>query len=168
MRTRAPDHPSQVRDMVCVYDTGCGKRKRSDAKGVTTRSMTAPVVEYISTKLYKLRNHQNKHPRRKHQFVHHKERDCCCWKLFPGIAKSITEGAKRSHPSTTAMHCEECSAHKGKTIYHCNSNKKKGGSIYCHIKYHNKIPCKKYLEVQEALKALKEKNYCRCCSGKPL
>ena len=43
MRTRAPDHPSPVRDMKSVYYTGCGKRKRSDSKGVITRTMAAAV-----------------------------------------------------------------------------------------------------------------------------
>ena len=54
MRTRAPDHLSPVRDMTCVYDTGCGKRKRSDARGVTTRPRArVGLVEYVSIKLYK-------------------------------------------------------------------------------------------------------------------
>ena len=75
MRTQAPDHPSPVRDMRNVHDTGCGKRKRLDAKGVTTRSKArAAPVEYVSSKLYKLRNQQKKHPLRKHQPVYHKER----------------------------------------------------------------------------------------------
>ena len=52
MRTRAPDHPSPVRDTRNVHDTGCRKRKRSDAKGVTTRARArAAPVEYISTEL---------------------------------------------------------------------------------------------------------------------
>ena len=71
MRTRAPEHPSPVRDLRNVHDTGCGKRKRSDAKGVTTRSKArAPPVEDVSSMLYKLRNQQKKHPWRKHQSVH--------------------------------------------------------------------------------------------------
>ena len=39
MRKRALEHPLPVRDMTSEYDTGCGKTKRSNAKGVTTRSM---------------------------------------------------------------------------------------------------------------------------------
>ena len=60
MRTQAPGHPSPVRDMTIIYDTRCGKRKRLDTKGVTTRlrrARTVPV-EDISSKLYKLRNKQ--------------------------------------------------------------------------------------------------------------
>ena len=56
MRIWAPSHPLPVRDMTSVYDTGCGKRKRSDAKGVTTTTPRAPSVEDISAKLYKLKN----------------------------------------------------------------------------------------------------------------
>ena len=71
MWTRAPDHPSPVRVLRNVHDTGCGKRKKSDAKRVTIRSMArAPLVEVVSSMLYKLRNQQNKHPWRKHQSVH--------------------------------------------------------------------------------------------------
>ena len=33
-----------------------------------------------------------------------------------------------------------------------------GGRSYCPVKYHNKFHCKKDLDVQEALKALKERN----------
>ena len=54
-RTRAPDHPSPVMDMRSVYNTECGKRKRSDAKGVTI-AITLPPVTGLSTKLHKLRN----------------------------------------------------------------------------------------------------------------
>ena len=50
MRTRAPEHPSPVRDLKNVHDTGCGKRKRLDAKGVTTRSIArAAPVEGVSS-----------------------------------------------------------------------------------------------------------------------
>ena len=62
MMTRAGNHPSPVRDMIKVRDTRCArKRKKSDVKGVTTRSRAVPA-EYRSTKLYKLRNQQKKHP----------------------------------------------------------------------------------------------------------
>ena len=57
MRTRAPNHPSSVRDMRSVYDIGCGKRKRSDAKGVTPLPPRAPPVN-VNTKLYRLNNQQ--------------------------------------------------------------------------------------------------------------
>ena len=61
MRTRTPDHLSPVRDMTSVYNTGCGKRKRLDAKGIATRSMArAMPVEDVSSQLYKLRNQQIK------------------------------------------------------------------------------------------------------------
>ena len=51
MRARATNHPSPVRGMTNVHDTGCGKRKRSDAKEVTTATSRAAPVEYISTEL---------------------------------------------------------------------------------------------------------------------
>ena len=57
MRTRALDRPSLVRDMRSVYDTGCGKRKLPDARGVTTRARASQVAP-LSTKLYTLKNQQ--------------------------------------------------------------------------------------------------------------
>ena len=77
MRTRTPDHPSPVRDMACVYDTGCGRRKMLDAKGVTTRTRARVPVKYVNTKLYKLRNEQKANPWRKYQSVFHKVRGQC-------------------------------------------------------------------------------------------
>ena len=76
MRTRAPDHPSPVRDMRSVYSTGCGKRKRYDAKGATTTTTTTarspPVAGPRSTKLHKLKNQLKENAWRSHQSVHHK------------------------------------------------------------------------------------------------
>ena len=62
MRTQAPDHPSPVRDTTSVCDTGCGKRKRLDPKGIITTTPKAVPVESVSTKAYKLRNQQKKTP----------------------------------------------------------------------------------------------------------
>ena len=48
IRTRAQDHPSPVKDMKSVYNTGCGKRKRLDAKGVITTTRVPPVEDVSS------------------------------------------------------------------------------------------------------------------------
>ena len=152
MRKRAPSHPSPVRDMTSVYDTGCGKRKRFDAKGITTMSMTrAPPVEVVSSKLYKLKNQQKANTWRIHQSVQHKELGRCKWDKCP--AKKIPD-PKRGRPKATYMHCKECTAVLRKVMYLCN-NKIGGDIAFCHIKHHNKFQCKKYLAQQEALK---EKN----------
>ena len=45
VRKRAPDHPPTVRHIACVYDTGYGKRKRTNAKGVTT---TTTITQNLS------------------------------------------------------------------------------------------------------------------------
>ena len=70
MRTNALEHPLPVRDLRNVHDIGCGKRKRSDAKGITTTTPKAPPVEDVSSILHKLWNQQNKTPWRKHQSVY--------------------------------------------------------------------------------------------------
>ena len=73
-RTRAPDHPSTVRDIRGVYNTGCGKRKRSDARIVTPppRPRAPPAVP-LRTKLYRLTNQQKTNTWRSHQSLRHKE-----------------------------------------------------------------------------------------------
>ena len=50
MRTRASDHPSPVRDVTCVYDTGCGKRRRSDANGLTAAAAATTTTTTTTTR----------------------------------------------------------------------------------------------------------------------
>ena len=69
----------------------------------------------------------------------------------PGIAMSKKEGARRVQVRSTKMHCEECSAYKGQPMYLCK-NKLEGGQVLCHVKYHNKYHCQKYLQTQALLK----------------
>ena len=135
MRTRAPNHSSPVQDMTIVYDsTGCGKRQRSDAKGVTSTPRTPPV-EQGSTNLYKLKNQQKANARRPHQSVQHKELGRCKWDKCPAKSKSKEKGVKRGCPKSTFMHCEERTVLTGKVMYLCN-NKIGEVSVFCHIKYH--------------------------------
>ena len=69
-RTRAPDHPSQVREMKSFYNTGCVKRKRSgDTNGVATPTPKAPPAAPPSTKLYRLKNQQKANAWRSHQSI---------------------------------------------------------------------------------------------------
>ena len=72
MRTSAPDHPLPVKDMTCVYNTECGKMKRSDAEGLSAAQKSISV-KYISNKLYKLKNRQKVNARRSQQSMHHKK-----------------------------------------------------------------------------------------------
>ena len=69
VRMQAPSHPSQVRDMTSVYDTGCRKRERSDAKGLTTTTPRAAPLEDVSSERYKLRNQQKKNASKRYQSV---------------------------------------------------------------------------------------------------
>ena len=115
-----------------------------ETKIITTRSS---LVEQVSNKLYKLKYQQKANTWRSHQSIHHKERERCHLEKCPCIALSKVEGAKRDHPRTTYMHCEECSTHKGQTVYLCNIRMGEV-KIFCHLKYHNKYHCKKYLEAQ--------------------
>ena len=119
MRTRAPDHPLPIRDMTCVYGTGCRKRKRSDTKGVITTTPRAPPIN-SATRLYILRNQQYVNPWHQHQSVRIEERGRCCWEKCLGILMGTASGVKRGRPKQTHMNCEECSAKQGSTTFLCN------------------------------------------------
>ena len=55
MRKQRPEHPSAVRCMKNVHDTGYGRKKRADAKGFVAVGRTAVKG---STKMSTLRNQQ--------------------------------------------------------------------------------------------------------------
>ena len=130
----AAGSPISCGECRCVHDTGSGKRKRSDAKGVITRTARAPPVRKAN-KLYILRNQQKTNAWRCHQSLHNKVRGRCSWDKCPAILTS-----KASRTKLTNMYCEECMARKGKVVYLCN------GQALCHLKFHNKYYCKQYLE----------------------
>ena len=124
-RIRIPNHPSPGRDMVFVYNNmGCRKRKMSNTKGVATTAVattaattTRPFPVKESNKIYKLKDQQRANAWRSHQSKYHKERRRCHWEMCLGIALSKSEGAKRGQARQTWIHCEECSLHKGQTVY---------------------------------------------------
>jgi len=63
MRKQRPDHPSPLRCMRNVDDTGYGRKKQTDAKGVVCVGRT---IAKVSTKLSKLRHRQKANPWRTH------------------------------------------------------------------------------------------------------
>ena len=133
MRQRAAEHPSPVKCMRNVHDTGYGKKKRSDAKGIVCVGRT---IAKVSTKLSTLRNQQKANPWRTHMSVAHTtKRGRCGYAL----CKANPVGPnKRQRRRMTCMLCEECTAEDGAIKYFCN-----GMNRDCHIKHHNKYKCKK-------------------------
>jgi len=71
MKQRTAEHPSPLRCMRNVHDTGYGKKKRTDAKGYVSVGRTAVKG---SSKKSVLRNQQKANPWRTHQSVHHSRR----------------------------------------------------------------------------------------------
>ncbi|KAL7525224.1 hypothetical protein ACHAWF_001263 [Thalassiosira exigua] len=137
MRTYRPVHPDPVRDLTCVWDTGSGRKLRTDAKGdvVTYTCATTTTVydQYLS-----LRKKQKKNPWRTHQSVRVQPRGKCAYNKCPAYLHS---NAKRKRGYNTFMKCEECSAKKGTAVYFCN-DVKDGKEIRCHLRYHSEHFCR--------------------------
>ena len=56
MRKQKPEHPSPVRDLRNVHDSGCGRKKRKDLKGAVSTERSAPLMQiWDSTKLSRLK-----------------------------------------------------------------------------------------------------------------
>ena len=137
MRQRAAEHPSAVRCMRNVHDTGYGKKKRTDAKGVVS---VGRVPAKGTSSISKLRNQQKANPWRTHMSVAHTtRRGRCAYTLCKGNPVGPN---KRQRRRMTSMHCEECTAEHGSFKYFCNGTNN-GIQRECHTKYHSKYKCKK-------------------------
>ena len=146
MRKRAAEHPQPCRALATVFDFGCGRKQRSDAKGevadvvVTNPNLNGENREAPNQRLRELRAKQKKQPWRIHQSTASATTGRCSWSKCPGLKRSA--GAKRPRTASTNLYCEECTAAHGKNIYLCNAFR--CGSIdNCHFAYHNKYH-KKY------------------------
>ena len=142
MRQRQAEHPVVCRDTTNVFDSGCGRKIRSDAKGIVAQPGRQRT--HVLSRVCYLQTLQTKSPWRFHQSLASEKRGRCAWTGCPGLK---TTSNKRKRPYATSMRCEECSALQGKSVYLCNDAKGKvtaGGQLcLCHIafhqKYHNKI-----------------------------
>ena len=139
MRKRAADHPVPCRSLTTIFDFGCGRKQRTDAKGEIADIATTGQgnTSAPNQRLRELRAKQKKQPWRIHQSTAGEAKGRCCWGKCPGIKRSQLAGAKRSRASATNLYCEECTAMQGKPIYLCNAIR--SGSVEnCHYSYHNK------------------------------
>ena len=136
MRTQAAEHPKHTRDLTNVSEYGCGRKRRSDAKGTVSKAVEpAPKVMKVHKKLQDVKR---KHPWRVHQSMATNKRKRCCWKDCPGRTEQADQ-----NPYKTIMKCEECSIKEGRDMYFCNTAKK-GKEYHCHTAYHTKYHKKKF------------------------
>ena len=142
MKKRAAEHPNNVRDLKNVYDFGCGRKTRTDAKGDIAAVAHAVVAGAAAPaqRERELRTKQKRHPWRVHQSTAGVKRGRCTWGSCPLLK---TPGVKRPRSAQTYMHCEECSAEKGRPVFFCNEMRK-GEAARCHFMYHTKYHKKKY------------------------
>ena len=138
MRLQRAEHPWHSRDLTNVFESGVGRKVRSDAQGVIARSGRKP--QSLLYRIYALLNRQKKAPWRRHQSLAYHQKGRCAWEGCVGKKKSKAK-VPRSHQ--TCMRCEECSALRNKNVFFCNDTKK-GVPVLCHIAYHNKYHNKKY------------------------
>ena len=137
MRKQAPEHPSPVRDLRNVHDSGSRRKKRKDAKGEVSAERSPPIMQVLdSTKLSKLKGRQKHNPWRQHQSLSASVSGRCQWPKCPGFIAAKERNWKRARRRMTPRYCEECTAHYGKYIFLCNTIFK-GDKVMCHVKYHN-------------------------------
>jgi hypothetical protein len=140
MRERKPDHPQPVRDLTGIFDTGSGRKMRSDAKGDRGDSVGTRAGLAVPKSIRRLRMKQRKNPWCTHQSVAFKKKGRCGFENCPNMKKALN-GRKRKRGFDGFMRCVECSVLKGKNVYFCNTTKR-GTPVVCHWRYHTKHFCR--------------------------
>ena len=144
MRSQRAEHPTWLRNISKVFDSGVGQKMRSDAKGLIAGAGRQRT--HVLTRLGALRTKQRKTPWRQHQSLAHAKQGRCSWEGCPG-----KKASKAAYPRSydTFMRCEECSAFQGKDVFLCNDIKgrvegdtQSRKTIQCHLAYHNKYHSK--------------------------
>ena len=137
MRQRATTHPHPVRNLsLGVFDTGSGRKIRSDAKGRCLRYHGhAQNQSKNNLSLKNLKRKQRTHPWCTHQSIAFETRNHCSFKGCPGLKSS--KDALRPRGTKTFMRCQECSAEQGTNVFFCNDTSK-GKPQLCHYRYHTR------------------------------
>mmetsp|Transcript_29715 Transcript_29715/g.54805 ORF Transcript_29715/g.54805 Transcript_29715/m.54805 type:complete len:295 (+) Transcript_29715:1717-2601(+) len=112
MRLQRAEHPWHSRDLTNVFESGVGRKVRSDAQGTIARS--GPKLQSILKKIYALVNRQKKARWHRHRSLAYHKYGKCAWEGCVGLKKSK---AKRPRNYDTYMRCDECSALRGKDMF---------------------------------------------------
>ena len=142
MRVYPAVHPNHKRDLTYVDEFGCGRKRRADAKGSSSRA-AQPAPKVVKRKL---KHAKKMSPWRVHQSMAYeypnpkgkRQRDRCCYEDCPGRREQAGKQA-----FFTLMHCEECSSMGDGIKFFCNTTKN-GKAYHCHTAYHNKYHNKKF------------------------
>ena len=132
MRERKAEHPGYTVNLSQILGWTAGRKTRSDAKRMPPPAETTTQVQELS-RLEELRKRQKKAPWLIHTPVFSDKRGRCCWEGCPGLIASA--GAKRRCGYDSYIHCEQCSAEQGTTVYLCFSTHGKK-RVDCHRPYH--------------------------------
>ena len=139
MRSQKAEHPAHVRNLATMWDTGLGKRMRTDAQGAISGHGRAREDMAVCQLLRNLKKKQRLNPWYTHQSISHKVRGKCAFAVCPNLRNGNT---KRRRSYDIFMKCEECSAESGKTFYFCNDSKS-GVPVLCHHRHHGRNHCKR-------------------------
>ena len=135
MRQQAPEPAAASRSLVNVFDTGSGRKVRSDNKTMVARGTPGPETSATTCRLRQLRWKQARAPWRVHQSVPCDKQGKCDWENCPGRKRTHVA---RARGRDTYKICEECSAMAGnRKVYLCNE-RYKGSALSCHLAYHQK------------------------------
>ena len=143
MRSRLPRHPPVLRDLSRVFNSGVGRKIRSDARGICQLAKDASGVMARAMRVKTLRYKQaHREGWRVHQSMACERRGYCAYECCPG------QGVKRLRQRETNMRCEQCSETLGEDVFLCNGTlgRNPDGTwivINCHAAYHRCLHNKK-------------------------
>ena len=143
MQLQKAEHPVHVRNLATMWDTGLGKRMRTDAQGAVAGPGRAREDMVVCKVLRNLKKKQRLNPWCTYQSIAHKVRGTCAFVGCPNLRNGNT---KRRRSYETFMKCEECSANSGKTVYFCNDYKSEV-PVLCHQRQHVRNQCKRLLTI---------------------
>ena len=132
MRERKAEHPGYTVNLSQIFGWTARRKTRSDAKRMPPLAETTMQVQKLSS-LQELRKRQKKAPWLIHTPALSNKRGKCCWEGCPVLIASA--GAKRRRGYDSYIHCKQCSAEQGTTVYLCLSTHGKK-RVDCHRPYH--------------------------------
>ena len=133
MRSYVPRHPTILRDLSRVFNSGAGRKFKNTVTGIT-RGPAMTKVARIRTLRYK---QQHRSPWRQHQNMACERRGYCENVDCPGNGNVVWRTRQ------TNMRCEECSEILGRDVFLCNGtigkvegSKNRWKVVCCHKEYH--------------------------------
>ena len=135
MQERKAEHPGNTANLSQILGWTAGRKTRSEEKRMPPPAEMTTQVQELSC-LEELTKRQKNAPWLIHTPVLSNKWGKCCWEGCPGLITSA--GAKRRCGYDSNIHCKQCSAEQGTTVYLCLSTHGKK-RVDCHMPLHATI-----------------------------